>query len=85
MQQIARNLTDADGGFLSGAHHLLHDRDPLFTRAFRELLKSSGAETVKLPVRSPDLDAPRSNSFARSNPSVWPRSSRWASATFEKP
>ncbi len=57
MKQIARNLTDADDGFLNGAHYLIHDRDPLFTRAFRELLKSSGVETVKLPVRSPDLNA----------------------------
>ncbi len=57
LKQIARNLTDADDGFLNGAHYLIHDRDPLFTRAFRELLKSSGVETVKLPVRSPDLNA----------------------------
>ncbi len=32
-------------------------RDPLFTRAFREILKSSGVETVKLPARSPNLNA----------------------------
>jgi putative transposase len=57
MKQIARNLTDADGGFLNGARYLIHDRDPLFTEAFRELLKSSGAKTVKLPARSPDLNA----------------------------
>ncbi len=57
MKQIARNLTDADDGFLSGAHYLIHDRDPLFTRAFRELLESSAVKTVKLPVRSPDLSA----------------------------
>jgi transposase InsO family protein len=47
MKQIARNLTDSDDGFLNGAHTLIHDRDPLFTRAFRELLESSGVETVK--------------------------------------
>ena len=57
MKQMARNLTDVDDGFLNGAHYLIHDRDPLFTRAFRELLESSGVETVKLPVRSPDLNA----------------------------
>jgi transposase InsO family protein len=57
MKQIARNLTDADGGFLNGARYLIHDRDPLFTEAFRELLKSSGVKTVKLPARSPDLNA----------------------------
>ena len=57
MKQIARNLTDADDGFLNGARYLIHDRDPLFTDAFRELLKLSGVKTVKLPVRSPDLNA----------------------------
>ena len=57
MKQIARNLTDAEDGFLNGGRHLIHDRDPLFTRAFRELLEPSGVETVKLPVRSPDLNA----------------------------
>jgi transposase InsO family protein len=57
MKQIARNLTDADDGFLNGARYLIHDRDPLFTRAFSELLESSGVKTVKLPARSPDLNA----------------------------
>jgi transposase InsO family protein len=57
MQQSARNLTDADEGFLNGAHYLIHDRDPLFTEAFRELLGSSGVQTLKLPARSPDLNA----------------------------
>ncbi len=57
MKQIARNLTDADDGFLNGARYLIHDRDPLFTEAFREILGSSGVRTVKLPARSPDLNA----------------------------
>jgi putative transposase len=57
MKQIARNLTDADGGFLSRTRYVIHDRDPLFTEAFRDLLKSSGVKTVKLPARSPDLNA----------------------------
>ena len=57
MKQIVRNLSDADDGFLNGTRHLIHDRDPLFTEAFRELLKSCGVQTVKLPARSPDLNA----------------------------
>jgi transposase InsO family protein len=57
MKQIARNLTDADDGFLNEAHYLIHDRDPLFTRTFGELLKSCDVKTVKLPVRSPNLNA----------------------------
>ena len=57
MSQIARNLTDFETGFLNETRYLIHDRDPLFTRAFREILKSSGVETVKLPARSPNLNA----------------------------
>ena len=57
MKQVARNLTDADSGFLNGARYLIHDRDPLFTERFREILKPSGVKTVKLPARSPNLNA----------------------------
>jgi len=57
MSQIARNLTDAEDGFLNGSRYLIHDRDPLFTKSFREILKSSGVTTVKLPARSPNLNA----------------------------
>ena len=57
MKQVARNLTDADSGFLNGARYLIHDRDPLFTEQFREILKPSGVKTVKLPARSPNLNA----------------------------
>ncbi len=57
MKQIARNLTDIDEGFLNGDRYLIHDRDPLFTGAFREVLGSSDVRTVKLPARSPDLNA----------------------------
>ena len=38
MKQIARNLTDHVDGFLWGTRYLIHDRDPLFTDEFRELL-----------------------------------------------
>ena len=57
MQQIARNITDVDTGFLNGNRYLIHDRDPLFTEAFRAHLGSAGVETVKLPARSPNLNA----------------------------
>jgi transposase InsO family protein len=57
MSQIARNLTDCEDGFLNGSSYLIHDRDPLFTRSFCRVLESSGIKTVKLPVRSPNLNA----------------------------
>jgi transposase InsO family protein len=57
MNQIARNLTDAEAGFLAGKRYLIHDRDPLFTGGFMETLRISGVRSVKLPPRSPNLNA----------------------------
>lgn len=57
MLQVARNLTDFFDGFLHGVTHLILDRDPLYTKAFRDLLRSSGVKVVRLPARSPDLNA----------------------------
>ncbi|MDC0267996.1 integrase core domain-containing protein [bacterium] len=57
MEQIARNLTDAMDGFLVGFKYLIHDRDPLFTRKFLKILKDAGVNSVRLPRRSPNLNA----------------------------
>ena len=57
MTQIARNLTDSQGGFLRGMDHLILDRDPLFTAVFRRLLRDSGVKPLRLPARSPNLNA----------------------------
>jgi transposase InsO family protein len=57
MTQIARNLTDHHDGFLRDAHHLILDRDPLYTAAFHDLLRDSGVTPVRLPARSPNLNA----------------------------
>ena len=57
MSQIARNLTDAEEGILNGKRYLIHDRDPLFTAEFLSLIADAGVESVKLPPRSPNLNA----------------------------
>jgi transposase InsO family protein len=57
MQQIGRNLIDAVDGFLLKHRHLVMDRDPVFTRDFRRLLERSGVQSVRLPARSPNLNA----------------------------
>jgi putative transposase len=54
---VARNLTDAVDGFLKDTRYLIHDRDPLFTQRFVDILRVGGVKTVKLPARSPDLNA----------------------------
>ncbi len=57
MEQVARNLTDPVEGFLRAKRYLIHDRDPLFTRRFVEILEAAGVKSVKLPARSPNLNA----------------------------
>lgn len=49
LMQVTRNLLDPADGFLRTATHLVHDRDPLFTKAWTELLKTSGVESVRIP------------------------------------
>ena len=57
MKQIARNLTDATDGFLLGKRYLIFDRDPVFTKEFRAILKAAGVKPVVLPPKSPNLNA----------------------------
>ena len=57
MKQVARNLTDPFAGFLRDKKYVLMDRDSNFSSAFRKVLKDAGVEPVRLPARSPDLNA----------------------------
>ena len=56
MAQVARNVT-GDGGFLEGKSLLIHDRDSKYTKQFLRILEDSGVKNVKLPRRSPNLNA----------------------------
>ena len=55
MIQWARNLTDAQDGFLKGKRILIHDRDPLYTKKFHQTLQAAGVRGLKLPKMSPNL------------------------------
>jgi len=55
--QCGRQLTDPVDGFPAGKRFLLHDRGPLFTEVFRETLAATSVETVRLPPKSPNLNA----------------------------
>ena len=57
MKQIARNVTMDEWGFLESRRYLLHDRDGKFCRSFRQIIKSGGAQPLRLPTRSPNLNA----------------------------
>jgi transposase InsO family protein len=57
MQQAGRELTNFDDGFLNGKKLLIMDRDPKFTSRFRALLRGEGIKSLRLPSRSPNLNA----------------------------
>jgi putative transposase len=65
MSQIGRNLTDVVDGVLTGKRYLIHDRDPLFTAEFLRTLGGAGVKSIKLPPRSPNLNA-HAERFVRS-------------------
>ena len=48
---------DVVDGFFTGKRYLIHDRDPLYTKEFLASLADSGIQSVKLPPRSPNLNA----------------------------
>lgn len=57
MMQAARGLTNFEDGFLNGQQYVLMDRDDKFREAFRSILEQAGKTLVRLPPRSPNLDA----------------------------
>lgn len=65
MKQVAKNLTDPLDGFLSPGGYVLMDRDGKYSAAFRHLLKSAEVHVLRLPARSPNLNA-YSERFMRS-------------------
>ena len=75
MQQVARNLTDADSGALREQRYLLHDRDTKFGDRFRSTLRAGGIEPLLLSASSPNLKdyASHCTSFALTDVTSLPR------------
>jgi hypothetical protein len=57
MMQVGRNLTDPLDGFLRKTRYLFMDRDSKHCEVFRGLVEQSGLCCVRLPPRSPNLQA----------------------------
>ena len=57
MEQVARNLTDFESGSLRNHRYVLHDRDTKFCASFRSILRDGGVHPLRLPARSPNLNA----------------------------
>jgi transposase InsO family protein len=57
MLQAGRNLIDSESGAMRGKGYLILDRDTKYTDQFRRLIRSSGTNVIRLPPRSPNLNA----------------------------
>src|SRR5580704_12502639 len=57
MLQVARSLMDGENGVLLGKRHLIVDRDTKYSTAFRMFVAREGVEVIRLPPRSPNLNA----------------------------
>src|SRR5215467_6273429 len=57
MRQAACNATFEETGHLNARRYLLHDRDAKFCVEFRETLAAEGGKCLRLPPRSPNLNA----------------------------
>ncbi len=57
MIQMARNATMTEGEFLVPGQRLLHDRDAKYGSKFQNTLKAAVVTSIKLPPRSPNLNA----------------------------
>jgi putative transposase len=57
MLQMSRNLLDGESGVLSDKRFLIIDRDTKYSLSFRLALEREGIEVIRLPPRSPNLNA----------------------------
>ena len=57
MKTIALELTNHEDGFLNDKKYLIMDRDATFSKSFRTYLRREGVKSIRLPPRSPNLNA----------------------------
>jgi len=57
MEQVARNLTDCDVGFLIGKRFLIIDRDALYAPRFKGIVESIGTEIILTAYQAPNMNA----------------------------
>jgi transposase InsO family protein len=57
MLQVGRNLTDWQAGALHSKRYLIIDRDTKRSAQFRRLIRDNGTKVIRLPPRSPNLNA----------------------------
>jgi transposase InsO family protein len=65
MEQIARNVTDCDVGFLRDKRLLITDRDAVFSPRFKAILGSTSVEILLTAYQAPNMNA-HAERFVRS-------------------
>jgi transposase InsO family protein len=65
MLQIARNVCDVDDGMLTRGRKLIVDRDAKYSYDWRSFIEEQGVEVIRLPPKSPNLNA-HAERFVRS-------------------
>jgi transposase InsO family protein len=65
MEQMARNVSDCDSGFLRGKRLLIIDRDSVFSPRFKSVLGSTGVEALLTAYQAPNMNA-HAERFVRS-------------------
>lgn len=65
MEQIARNVTDCETGFLRRKRFLILDRDAVFSPRFRSILGCSGVEVLLTAYQAPNMNG-HAERFVRS-------------------
>jgi transposase InsO family protein len=65
MEQMARNLTDCEDGFLTGRRFLILDRDTIFSPKFKSIVRDSGVEILLTAYQAPNMNA-HAERFVRS-------------------
>jgi len=57
MEQMARDVTMEETGFLFNSRYLLHDQDSKYCPSFRQLIEAEKVKALALPPQSPNLNA----------------------------
>ena len=57
MEQVARNLTDCDDGFLTSKRFLIIDRDGIFSPRFKSIVEDRGVEILLTAYQAPNMNA----------------------------
>jgi len=57
IEQVARNLTDCEDGFLRGKHFLIIDRDAIFSPRFKSIIRGTGVDILLTAYQAPNMNA----------------------------